>query len=164
MQKLPEICADFLDFLRLLTAHEVRFVVVGGYAVAAHGYLRYTVDFDVFVEVSKPNAMKLVTVFRQFGLDLPALSADLFLTEGKMIRTGYPPYRLEILTRIDGVSFAECYRDRVLCRVEELDAQVTSFDLLLRNKVASGRSKDLVDVEHLTRGASDEPFRAKEES
>ncbi|MBI5759240.1 MAG: hypothetical protein HZA46_12045, partial [Planctomycetales bacterium] len=161
MPSIPDIDADFLDFLRLLTVHKVRYVVVGGYAVALYGYVRYTGDIDVFVESSNANAKKLVQVFKEFGYDVPNLSEELFSTAGKLIRVGRPPNRLEVLTQISGVTFGECYRDRVVCRAEDVDVNFVSKDLLLRNKKASGRPKDLVDVEHLLKGQTDSPLTAK---
>jgi hypothetical protein len=161
MESIPDIDADFLDFLRLLTVHKVRYVVVGGYAVALYGYVRYTGDIDVFVETSKTNAKKLVQVFKDFGYDVPNLSEDLFEKAGKLIRVGRPPNRLEVLTQISGVTFGECYRDRVVCRAEDVDVNFVSRDLLLRNKTASGRPKDLVDVEHLLKGRMESPLKSK---
>lgn len=152
MESVPDINEDFLDFLRLLTAHKVRYVVIGGYAVALHGYVRYTGDIDVFVEVSKTNAKRLVQVFKEFDYDVPNLNERLFLRTGKMIRIGREPNRLEVLTCISGVTFEECYRNRVVCRIEGLDVCFVSKGLLLRNKRASGRPKDLVDVEYLLKG------------
>jgi hypothetical protein len=167
MESIPDIDNDFLDFLRLLTVHKVRYVIIGGYAVALYGYVRYTGDFDIFVETSKSNAKKLVRVFKDFGYDVSNLSEELFLKEGKLIRIGRPPNRLEVLTRISGVTFEECYLNRVVCRAEGLDVNFVSRDLLIRNKKASGRPKDLVDVEHLLKGqmestAKSNPSRSRQ--
>lgn len=138
--------------MKLLTAHKVRFVVVGGYSVAVHGYVRNTINFDVFVDVSNANARKLVKVFKEFGFDVQNLREELFLKPGGLIRVGHPPVRLEVLTQISGVSFQECLADPFVCSVDGLDVPFINRDLLIQNKLASGRSKDLVDVEHLTRG------------
>ncbi len=152
MESVPDIDDDFLEFLRLLTDHKVRYVVIGGYAVAFHGYPRYTGDIDIFVEVSKANAKKLVQVFKDFGYDVPNLREEMFLNRGKIIRIGEPPNRLEVLMGISGVSFEECYRNRVVCRAEGVKINFISRELLLQNKTSSGRLKDLVDVEHLLKG------------
>lgn len=155
MASVPDIDDDFLEFLRLLTDHKVRYVVVGGYAVAFHGYPRYTGDIDIFVEISKSNARKLVQVFKDFGYDTPNLREEMFLNRGKIIRIGAPPNRLEILLGISGVSFDECYRNRVVCQAEGVKVNFISRELLLQNKTSSGRPKDFVDVEHLLKGDLD---------
>jgi hypothetical protein len=152
MESVPDIDDDFLEFLRLLTDHKVRYVVIGGYAVAFHGYPRYTGDMDIFVDISKANAKKLVQVFKDFGYDVPNLREEMFLSRGKIIRIGEPPNRLEVLMGISGVSFDECYRNRVVCRAEGVKVNFINRDLLLQNKTSSGRLKDLVDVEHLLKG------------
>jgi predicted nucleotidyltransferase len=103
---------DFRDFLRLLNANGIKYVVIGGYAVAYHGYVRYTGDLDIFVELSDENAQKLSVALREFGFNLPRVRPALFLKKGKIIRMGYEPMRLEILNAIDGVTFEECYQKR----------------------------------------------------
>lgn len=140
---------DFRDFLRLLNANEIRYVVIGGYAVAYHGYVRYTGDLDIFVELSDENAAKLAAAVREFGFNLPRVQASLFLRRGKIIRMGHEPMRLEILNEIDGVAFRECYQNRRIVRVGGLKINFISLTQLLKNKKASGRQKDLADVEAL---------------
>jgi hypothetical protein len=147
MTPLPR---DFQDFLRLLNANRIKYLVIGGYAVAYHGYVRYTGDLDIFIELSVPNATKLVAALRNFGFDLPQLKPALFLQKGRIVRLGYEPMRLEILNEIDGVSFEECYRHRRRSRVGGLSINFIHLSHLLKNKRASGRQKDLADVEALT--------------
>ena len=101
---------DFQDFLRLLNAKSIKYLIIGGYAVAYHGYVRYTGDLDVFVELSAENAAKLAAALREFGFNLPRVKPALFLQKGKIIRMGSEPMRREILNEIDGVSFQACYR------------------------------------------------------
>ena len=122
-------------------------MVIGGYAVAYHGYVRYTGDLDLFVELSANNAAKLVSALREFGFDLPQLKPALFLRKGENRPPGIEPMRLEILNEIDGVSFEECYRHRRRSRVGNLRVNFIALPQLLRNKRASGRQKDLADVE-----------------
>jgi hypothetical protein len=129
-------------------------VVIGGYAVAYHGYVRYTGDLDIFVEMSETNAAKLVSALREFGFDLPKLRPALFLEKGRIIRLGYEPMRLEILNEIDGVSFEECFRHRRRSRIGGLSINFIDLPRLLKNKRASGRQKDLADVEALTAKAT----------
>ena len=141
---------DFQDFLRLLNANGIRYVVVGGYAVAYHGYLRYTGDLDIFVEFSRENAEKLACAVREFGFDLPKVKPALFLRKGKIIRMGYEPMRLELLNEIDGVSFDECYGQRRVVKLGRLTINFIALPQLLKNKRVAGRQKDLADVEALT--------------
>lgn len=140
---------DFREFLKLLNAHQVEYLLIGGYAVAYHGYPRATADMDLWTAVHPLNAAKLVAALTQFGFNVPQLSPDLFLKEGQIVRMGMPPVRIEIATGISGVRFDECYATRV---VDELDGvPVSLIDLahLKVNKKAAGRHKDLNDLENL---------------
>jgi len=101
---------DFADFLRLLNERSVRYIVVGGYAVAYHGYPRYTGDLDVFVEASSENADRLVEVYGEFGFDRSALKPAMFIVPDNVVRIGHEPVRLEVLTSITGVAFARRLR------------------------------------------------------
>ena len=147
-----EIHKDFLDFLRLLNQRDARYLVIGGYAVGFHGYIRATNDFDVFVEISESNAEKLVGVFKKFGFNVPELSEGLFLEPGTIVRVGVPPVRLEVLNEISGVTFAECFKKRVVQVIGDVPINFIGRDDLLKNKVASDRDKDRIDVNHLTKG------------
>jgi hypothetical protein len=104
---------DFKEFLQLLNAHQVEYLLVGGYAVGYHGYPRATVDMDIWIRRGPANAEKMVGVLREFGFDVPNLSQDLFLREDQIVRMGVPPIRLEIFMSIPGVDFEECYSARV---------------------------------------------------
>ena len=108
-QLLPE---DFKEFLRLLNVAGVEYLLIGGYAVGYHGYPRTTADMDIWVANNPENAARLVSVFHQFGMNDPALTANLFQQPNKVIRMGIAPMRIEVLTEIDGVNFAECYAAR----------------------------------------------------
>jgi hypothetical protein len=146
MEKLPQ---DFKDFLKLLSQHQVRFLVVGGYAVAYHGYTRYTGDIDVWVEVAAENAERIVQALRAFGFDLPTLKSEMFLKSGRIIRMGVEPARIELLTGISGVEFDACYPKRVLHRIDDVEVPFVSLADLRRNKKAAGRDKDLLDLQNL---------------
>jgi hypothetical protein len=87
---------DFEDFLRLLNTNAIKYLVIGGYAVAYHGYVRHTGDLDIFVELSASNAAKLAHALREFGFDMLKVKPELFLQRGKIIRMGYEPMRLEM--------------------------------------------------------------------
>ncbi len=145
-QVLPE---DFKEFLRLLTEAEVEYLLIDGYAVGYHGYPRTTADMDIWVAISPANARKLVGVFLRFGMQDPAITPSLFQKPGKIIRMGVPPMRIEVLTEIDGVAFADCYGARITAEIDGQTVQLISREHLRINKRASGRHKDLDDLDHL---------------
>ena len=140
---------DFKEFLQLLSAHHVEYLLIGGYAVAYHGYPRATADMDVWIALHPQNAEKVVAALKAFGFDLPELSPALFLKEGQIIRMGVPPLRIEIATSISGVRFDECYSARVIDILDEVEVNVISLPHLKVNKKAAGRHKDLDDLENL---------------
>lgn len=148
MGTLP-IPGDLREFLQLLGAHAVRYLLIGGYAVGYHGYVRATGDMDVWVSAEPANAAKLVDVVLEFGFDVPELTPELFTEPGVVVRLGEPPFRIELLNQISGVSFEECYAARVIGRVDGLEVPVIGLEHLRQNKAASGRHKDLDDLEHL---------------
>jgi predicted nucleotidyltransferase len=142
---------DFQEFLRLLNGRGIKYLIVGGYAVGHYGYVRYTGDLDIFVALSNENAENLTRVFQEFGFDSPELKPELFLNKGRIVRIGNEPMRLEILNEIDGVNFDDCYTNRNEVNVGGFKVNVISLAHLLQNKKASGRLKDLADVEALSR-------------
>jgi hypothetical protein len=141
---------DFKEFLQLLNSHRVEYLLIGGYAVGYYGYPRATVDMDIWVALHPKNAERVVDVLREFGFNIPELSPDLFLKEEQIIRMGVPPMRIEILTSISGVSFEECYQERQVDTLDEVEVNFISLQHLKINKQASGRYKDLNDLEHLS--------------
>jgi len=140
---------DFKEFLRLLNAHKVEYLLIGGYAVNYHGYPRATADMDIWIAVHPANADRIVAALKEFGFDLPDLSPELFLRQWQVIRLGVPPVRIEIATTISGVDFAECYVGRVEDTLDGVPAKLIDLDHLKLNKKASGRHQDLADLEHL---------------
>jgi hypothetical protein len=140
---------DFADFLKLLNSHGVEFLLIGGYAVGIHGYPRGTADLDVWVSMAPANADRIVSALMEFGFETPELSAALFQQSDKIVRMGVPPIRIDILTSITGVTFDECYRRRETVSVGDLQIPVISLPDLKVNKLATGRSQDRADVEHL---------------
>lgn len=145
--QLPQ---DFKEFLKLLNEEQLEYLLVGGYAVGYHGYPRATADMDIWIAISAENAQKTLRVFRRFGLDAPDLTIDLFLEKGKIIRMGIPPMRIEVITDISGVDFANCYSNRSEVKIDGVSVKIISLPDLLKNKKAAGRYKDLDDVEHLS--------------
>ncbi len=140
---------DFSEFLRLLNENEVRYLLVGGYAVGYHGYVRATADMDIWTARDDENAHRIVDTLREFGFGFEAISPELFLEEERVIRMGVPPVRIEILTSISGVDFDECYEERVIEQWDDVQINVISLSKLKTNKRASGRLKDLSDLDYL---------------
>ena len=140
---------DFKEFLKLLTAKSVEYLLIGGYAVGYHGYPRTTNDIDIWVAIKPENAERVVAALRDFGFDTPQLSTESFLKENAIVRMGVPPMRIEISTGISGVNFDECYKERVVDDIDGVQVNVISLRQLKINKKASGRHKDLNDLENL---------------
>mgnify|MGYP002395898276 CR=1 FL=1 len=140
---------EFLTFLRLLNQSGSKYLLIGGYAVAHYGYVRATGDMDVFVECSKENARTLTDACKEFGLG-DSVSEETFLVPGQILRFGLPPMRLEILNEISGVSFEDCWKSKKELQVEGITIPIISLEDLLKNKRASGRTKDQIDIEQLT--------------
>ena len=140
---------DFKDFLRLLNSKQVEYLLVGGYAVGYHGYSRATADMDIWIATNTRNAAKTVEAIREFGFSVAELSADLFLRENNVIRMGVPPLRIELLTTISGVTFDECYGERITDVLDDVEVSLISLKHLKANKRAAGRLKDLADLEYL---------------
>jgi hypothetical protein len=144
---LPE---DFKEFLRLLNSKHVDYLLVGGYAVGYHGYPRATVDMDIWVAVNRENANKTIETLVEFGFSSPEVSVEVLMEKDKVIRMGVPPFRIEILTTIDGVDFDDCFKKRVVDRIDDVNMNIINREHLLINKKASGRFKDLNDLEQLS--------------
>lgn len=146
MEKLNE---DFRAFIGLLESEAVDYLIVGGYAVAVHGFPRYTGDIDFFVAIGENNAAKLLTVFGKFGFGDIGLTRGDFLEERFVVEIGREPRKIQVLTGIDGVTFAECHDRRVEVETDGLRMKFIGKEDLIRNKVASGRPKDRIDLEEL---------------
>jgi hypothetical protein len=140
---------DFKEFLRLLHSHEVQYLIVGGYAVGYHGYPRATGDLDLWIAISPGNASRLVEVLDEFGFGSAGITAELFEQEGRVLRLGVPPVRIEILTSISGVDFPACYRRRIVDEIDGVLVSLIDLENLKQNKQASGRLKGLSDLENL---------------
>ena len=140
---------DFKDFLRLLEGEGVEYLLIGGYAVGYYGYPRATADIDVWIAVSQENAVKVVRVFQNFGMKSPEITMGLFLDKGNIIRMGLPPMRIEVQTEISGVEFEDCFKRRRRIDLDGIEVNLIDLEDLKTNKRASGRHKDLEDIEHL---------------
>jgi hypothetical protein len=149
---IPALPRDFKEFLKLLNSNRVEYLLIGGYAVSVHGHIRATNDLDIWVSISAENAVRIEHALREFGFAAPALTADLFLARDSIVRMGVPPIRIEILTSISGVEFESCYAEKEIIQIEEMMVPVISLARLRQNKAASGRAKDLADLENLPIG------------
>jgi predicted nucleotidyltransferase len=141
---------DFREFIQSLNDKDVRYLIVGGYAVAVHGYPRYTKDIDIWIELDPQNAEKVVHALHDFGFGSLGLTASDFLTPDQIIQIGYPPSRIDLLTTVPGVLFKNCYPRRQLIDIDGLSVSFIDLEDLKRNKRASGRAQDLADLENLT--------------
>jgi predicted nucleotidyltransferase len=140
---------DYKEMLQCLSEENVRFLLVGAYAVAAYGYPRATKDIDIFVRAAPDNASKLLRALARFGAPLSGISAADFSAEGIVFQIGNHPRRIDILTRISGVDFQQAYERRNTVTLEGMKVPVISLEDLITNKRATGRTQDLADVERL---------------
>jgi hypothetical protein len=140
---------DFEEFIELLNKNEVKYLVVGGYAFAIHAYPRFTNDIDFFIHTSKLNANKIVSVLKEFRFDTSSFSSDNLLIKDRVIQLGEPPYRIDILTSIDGVNFEDAWNNRIKGNYGNQVLYFISKVDLIKNKKASARKKDLDDLNEL---------------
>ncbi len=146
MEKLNQ---DFLAFIGLLERHQVDYLIVGGYAVGFHGFPRYTGDIDFFIAINDSNARSMIKVFNEFGFGDIDIAIEDFLRRDFVVEIGREPRKIQILTGIDGVSFDECSLNRVEVDYHGQTIPFIGIQDLIRNKAASGRAKDLIDLEEL---------------
>ncbi len=142
---------DFRDIIVELLSAEVRFLVVGAYAVGAHGIPRATVDLDLWIEGTPANAERVLEALQAFGAPIEALgigAADL-VRPGTFVQFGVPPYRIDFMNEIDGVRFAEAWEGRVYATFQGIETPFIGRPDLIANKRVSGRPKDLDDLEQL---------------
>ncbi len=144
------ISTDFEDFLKLLNQYKVEYLVVGGYAMAFHGKPRYTGDLEVWINISKENSLKMVSVINDFGFGSVGFTAADFSKPNLINQIGYPPLRIDILTSIDGVSFDEAYAVKLeIALDDDLVIKYIGLDELIKNKRSSGTKIDIADVADL---------------
>ena len=127
----------------------VEYLLIGAYAVGYHGYPRATKDLDVWIASTTENAIRIVSTLEQFGFGTPELTAELLLRPNHVVRMGEEPLRIEILNWASGVDFDECYRERIIDTLDGVEVSLIGLNHLKTNKRASGRLKDLADLEEL---------------
>ena len=140
---------DFRDLLAAFNAQDVEYLVVGAHALAAHGHVRATKDLDVWVRPEAANAKRVLAALRAFGAPLHDLTEADLASPGLILQLGVPPVRVDILTSIAGIDFAEAWLTRFQTRFADQPTAVLSREHLIRNKRAAGRMQDLADLERL---------------
>ncbi len=140
---------DFKEFIELLNKNSVKYLVVGGYALAFHGYPRYTKDIDFWVWVNRANAKNIIKTLEDFGFSSLDLNEDDFLSPGYVVQLGQPPARIDLLTSVTGLEFEACYESREHIEVQGSVIELIDLDSFKKNKKAVGRHQDLADLENL---------------
>ncbi len=140
---------DFREFVELLGSAGVEYLVVGGYALAAHGHPRYTGDLDIWIRSTPANVDRLLQALSRFGFGSLGLKRDDFLQPDAVVQLGYPPSRIDLLTVLSGVDFDACYPNRVEMTIAGVLLPFIGLEEFRANKRASGRAKDIADLESL---------------
>lgn len=149
---------DFIDFIELLNVHEVEYMVVGAHALAFHGRPRHTGDLDIWIKPSADNANKMVEVLKDFGFDSLGLTDEDFLKENYVTQLGYPPLRIDILNAISGVNFDDAYKGRIIGAEGDLTISFINISDFIANKQATGRAKDIGDIDALRKSKKSKPI------
>jgi len=147
---------DYRDMLHALSDEKVRFLLVGAYALTAHGYPRATMDIDIWVMPSPQNAEAVLKALGRFGAPLLNLAKEDLQKEGTVFQIGVAPRRIDIITAASGLQFEEAYARSLSVTIEGIEVRILSIDDIIRNKRASGRTKDLADAETLESAKSSE--------
>ena len=146
MTTLPK---DFIEFIELLSENNVRYIIIGGYAVVYHGYVRSTNDIDIWIDIRKDNIKKVIKALDEFGFSsLNIREAD--FSPNQIIQLGYPPNRIDLITTPAGIDFETCYESKEQVIIDNITVNIIDLENLLKAKKASNRTRDLADVEELT--------------
>ena len=148
-QPYPLLNKDFKEFVQFLNANAFEYLVVGGYALMAHGHPRYTGDIDFWVEPTRANIANLLMALGQFGFPSIDLKEEDFLVEQAVIQLGFPPARIDLMVAVSGVEFASAYKSRLKVDLDGTQNNVISRYDFIRNKKATGRPKDFIDLKEL---------------
>ena len=140
---------DLREFIALLNSHGVEYLLVGGHAVAYHGYPRYTGDIDFLIRPSATNVAHVLAVLSDFGFGGVGLTDSDFMRPCQVVQLGHPPNRIDILTQISGVDFDEAWEGAVVTEIDDLPTRILGREALLKNKRSTDRAKDRADVEEL---------------
>ncbi len=140
---------DFREFIELLNRNKVRYIVIGGYAVVYHGYVRSTNDIDIWIDIRKDNIKKLIKVLDEFGFSSLNIKETDF-SPNHIIQLGYPPNRIDLITTPAGIDFKTCYDSKEQVKIDDTRVNIIDLDNLIKTKRASNRTRDLADIEELT--------------
>ena len=149
MMKKINLEKDIIEFIELCNKHNIKYLVIGGYAVSIHGYPRSTKDIDVCIEMSDANASNMVQVINEFGFGSLKLSKEDFLRKDFITQLGFPPLRIDILNDLSGVSFEEAWKNKKVVSFENVPINFIGYNDLLIVKKNAGRPQDLADVDKL---------------
>ena len=141
--------SDFKEFVELLNANAVEYLVVGGYALSAYGRPRYTGDIDFWVRPHPENARKVIKVLHNFGTASLGVKEQTFSEPNQIVQIGFEPRRIDLLTSIDGVEFSDCYERRLQAIYSGVLMQFIGIEDFKRNKAAANRPKDKIDIQDL---------------
>jgi hypothetical protein len=148
---------DYRDMLLALSAEKVRFILIGAYAMAAHGYPRATMDIDIWILPSPKNAEAVLRALQRFGAPLGNLTMEDLQKDGTIFQIGVAPRRIDIITSASGLKFEQTYNRSIPANIEGIEVRIPSIDDLIHNKKVSGRTKDLADAEALEILKNSEP-------
>lgn len=144
-----ELSPTFAAFLKCLNDQKVEYLLIGGYAVILHGYKRTTHDMDIWIAINRTNPDKIIRALDAFGFDVDGMNEAMFTDERSIVRFGDDPLMIEVVTTIGGVEFDDCYPRADTALLAGLEVPLIALSDLRINKAASGRPKDLIDLEHL---------------
>ena len=146
MTTLPR---DFKEFIELLNRNSVRYIIIGGYAVVYHGYVRSTNDIDIWIDIHKDNIKKLIKVLDEFGFSSLNINEADFLPN-QIVQLGYPPNRIDLITTPAGIEFETCYESKKQVAIDDTTVNIIDLENLIKTKKASNRTRALADIEELT--------------
>lgn len=149
MMKKISLEKDIIEFIELCNRHDVRYLVIGGYAVSVHGYPRTTKNIDVCIEMSEINASKMVQVINDFGFSSLKLNEEDFKKKDSITQLGFPPLRIDILNNLDGVDFDEAWNNKKIVNFENVPVNFIGYNDLITIKQKAGRPQDIADVANL---------------
>ncbi len=140
---------DFSEFVALLNRQKIDYLIVGGYAVGFHGHARYTKDLDIWIHATTENTTQLINVLEEFGFGELGLKSQDFLAAGQVVQLGREPVRIDLLTSVRGVEFADATQNAITINLEGVNYRVIGLEDLIAAKKAAGRPQDLADVDQL---------------
>ncbi|MCC6186223.1 MAG: hypothetical protein IT256_03630 [Chitinophagaceae bacterium] len=145
----PKLENDFKEFVELCNKYEVRYLVIGGFAVSVHGYPRGTKDLDICIQSSEDNAKKMVDILKEFGFASLNLTKEDFLKKGLFTQLGYEPVRIDIMNDIDGIDYEVAWENKRTINYEGFLIHFIGYNELLRMKALAGRPQDIADIAKL---------------